>query len=115
MYELYAIVDSITRSIAIYNYNITTYFIVLLGQGERERGEGVSFWKRETRCYAFCNIYIYVYLQGVTLRRWQQPVRRKDSVARITLSGLHYIVEVSQPFIHLLSILSIVIVLESTL
>ncbi|XP_025157717.1 uncharacterized protein LOC105191272 [Harpegnathos saltator] len=31
--------------------------------------------------------------EGVTLRRWQQPVRRKDSVARITLSGLHYIVE----------------------
>ncbi|XP_024893523.1 inactive rhomboid protein 1 isoform X1 [Temnothorax curvispinosus] len=31
--------------------------------------------------------------EGVTLRRWQQPVRRKDSVARMTLSGLHYIVE----------------------
>ncbi|XP_076650881.1 rhomboid-5 isoform X3 [Halictus rubicundus] len=31
--------------------------------------------------------------QGVTLRRWQQPVRRKDSVARMTLSGLHYVVE----------------------
>ncbi|KAF7417642.1 hypothetical protein HZH68_000295 [Vespula germanica] len=32
--------------------------------------------------------------EGVTLRRWQQPVRRKDSVARMTLSGLHYVVEV---------------------
>ncbi|XP_026671584.1 inactive rhomboid protein 1 isoform X2 [Ceratina calcarata] len=31
--------------------------------------------------------------EGVTLRRWQQPVRRKDSVARMTLSGLHYVVE----------------------
>ncbi|EFN63503.1 Rhomboid family member 1 [Camponotus floridanus] len=31
--------------------------------------------------------------ESVTLRRWQQPVRRKDSVARMTLSGLHYIVE----------------------
>ncbi|XP_020284336.1 inactive rhomboid protein 1 isoform X2 [Pseudomyrmex gracilis] len=31
--------------------------------------------------------------EDVTLRRWQQPVRRKDSVARMTLSGLHYIVE----------------------
>ncbi|XP_011699179.1 PREDICTED: inactive rhomboid protein 1 [Wasmannia auropunctata] len=31
--------------------------------------------------------------EGVILRRWQQPVRRKDSVARMTLSGLHYIVE----------------------
>jgi len=37
----------------------------------------------------------FVFTQGVTLRRWQQPVRRKDSVARMTLSGLHYIVEVS--------------------
>ncbi|XP_043521580.1 uncharacterized protein LOC122534726, partial [Frieseomelitta varia] len=36
--------------------------------------------------------------EGVTLRRWQQPVRRKDSVARMTLSGLHYVVEVSPPF-----------------
>ncbi|OAD60041.1 hypothetical protein WN48_06507 [Eufriesea mexicana] len=31
--------------------------------------------------------------EGVVLRRWQQPVRRKDSVARMTLSGLHYVVE----------------------
>nr|XP_033335932.1 inactive rhomboid protein 1 isoform X2 [Megalopta genalis] len=31
--------------------------------------------------------------EGVTLRRRQQPVRRKDSVARMTLSGLHYVVE----------------------
>ncbi|XP_076621524.1 rhomboid-5 isoform X2 [Colletes latitarsis] len=31
--------------------------------------------------------------EGVTLRRWQQPVRRKDSVARMTLSGLHYVIE----------------------
>ncbi|XP_024940887.1 inactive rhomboid protein 1 isoform X3 [Cephus cinctus] len=31
--------------------------------------------------------------EGVVLRRWQQPVRRKDSVARMTLSGLHYMVE----------------------
>ncbi|XP_012227018.1 inactive rhomboid protein 1 isoform X2 [Linepithema humile] len=31
--------------------------------------------------------------EDVTLRRWQQSVRRKDSVARMTLSGLHYIVE----------------------
>ncbi|KAK1130044.1 hypothetical protein K0M31_019728 [Melipona bicolor] len=39
--------------------------------------------------------------EGVTLRRWQQPVRRKDSVARMTLSGLHYVVEVSPPFFSL--------------
>ncbi|XP_028048606.1 inactive rhomboid protein 1 isoform X4 [Monomorium pharaonis] len=31
--------------------------------------------------------------EGVTLRRWQQPERRKDSVARMTLLGLHYIVD----------------------
>ncbi|XP_063971913.1 inactive rhomboid protein 1 isoform X3 [Diachasmimorpha longicaudata] len=31
--------------------------------------------------------------ENITLRRWQQPVRRKDSVARMTLSGLHYVVE----------------------
>ncbi|XP_033215462.1 inactive rhomboid protein 1 [Belonocnema kinseyi] len=31
--------------------------------------------------------------ESVTLRRWQQPVQRKDSVARMTLSGLHYVVE----------------------
>ncbi|XP_048509287.1 inactive rhomboid protein 1 isoform X2 [Athalia rosae] len=30
--------------------------------------------------------------EGVTLRRWHQPVRRKDSVARMTLSGLSYMV-----------------------
>ncbi|XP_051156675.1 inactive rhomboid protein 1 isoform X2 [Leptopilina boulardi] len=31
--------------------------------------------------------------ESVTLRRWQQPLQRKDSVARMTLSGLHYVVE----------------------
>ncbi|XP_034942299.1 inactive rhomboid protein 1 isoform X2 [Chelonus insularis] len=31
--------------------------------------------------------------ESVTLRRWQQPVRRKDSVVRMTLSGLHYMVD----------------------
>ncbi|XP_057323391.1 inactive rhomboid protein 1 isoform X2 [Microplitis mediator] len=31
--------------------------------------------------------------EDVVLRRWQQPVRRKDSVVRMTLSGLHYMVE----------------------
>ncbi|KAJ8667386.1 hypothetical protein QAD02_009048, partial [Eretmocerus hayati] len=29
----------------------------------------------------------------VTLRKWQRPVRRKDSVARMTLSGLQYVVD----------------------
>ncbi|XP_043485028.1 inactive rhomboid protein 1 isoform X3 [Leptopilina heterotoma] len=31
--------------------------------------------------------------ESVTLRRCQQPLQRKDSVARMTLSGLHYVVE----------------------
>ncbi|XP_011502728.1 PREDICTED: uncharacterized protein LOC105366102 [Ceratosolen solmsi marchali] len=30
---------------------------------------------------------------SVTLRKWQRPVRRKDSVARMTLSGLQYMVD----------------------
>ncbi|OXU25480.1 hypothetical protein TSAR_000272 [Trichomalopsis sarcophagae] len=29
----------------------------------------------------------------VTLRKWQRPVRRKDSVARMTLSGIQYMVD----------------------
>ncbi|KAK0079714.1 hypothetical protein PV325_000895 [Microctonus aethiopoides] len=36
--------------------------------------------------------------ENVTLRRWQQPVRRKESVARMTLSGLHYMVEPQHKF-----------------
>ncbi|XP_074105720.1 rhomboid-5 isoform X2 [Cotesia typhae] len=31
--------------------------------------------------------------EDVVLRRWQQPIRRKDSVVHMTLSGLHYMVE----------------------
>ncbi|CAB0035965.1 unnamed protein product [Trichogramma brassicae] len=45
------------------------------------------------RCAGCFGSHRREYKQSVTLRKWQRPARTKDSVARMTLSGIQYLVD----------------------